>query len=146
MKPKWIALIVIGVVAIVFCVIPLKDVGPHIVNCTIYSSLTFNSSGYVRSENQQDIASVLVENTDDTAGNFTVFFFGFEPLLGNSSRIAMLPLDAGQTKIAECAAEFINDWHYYVISGTKRTPSQWEVGRQKVTLLYWFLHHQLICI
>jgi hypothetical protein len=142
MKRKVIIIsLLLAIFAIIFCAIPIMNTGPQVLDCITYSSLTFSANAYVREEDQQDIAVVQVENTDDATGNFTVFFFGFEPLLGNSSMIAILPLDAGQAKIAECAGEFIDDWHYYVISGTKRTVSQWQIGNQRVTLLYWLLHH-----
>jgi hypothetical protein len=141
-KVLMVALSVV-ILATIFCLVPLKPVAPLTLNCSTFSSLTFNASGYVRVEDQQAVAAVQVENTDDVGGNFTVYFFGFIPILGNSSMIVILPLEANQQKIAECPSESIGNWTYHVISGTRVTKSQWEIGKRSVTLLDYLLHYQL---
>jgi len=143
--------------------------------------LSFEADGYVKEdtieERQQivigdiviqdeivevpiEIAYVEVENTDNVAGEFVVFFSGFEPIFGEISLTTTLSLNPGQQKTAECPADSIDDWSYEVTPSTKeveeeRTVTKYrqvekqrtiikqrqETRYKRVTLLDYFLHY-----
>jgi len=106
------------------------------------------------------IACVDVENTDDVAGNFTVYFSGFEPMFGEHSLTRTLSLSPSEQETAECPAESIDNWSYEVIPSTKEVESERTVTKyeqvekqrtvtkqrqetryKKVTLLDYLLHY-----
>jgi len=146
-----------------------------------YVPLEFKSDGYIRTETSEEhhqiiigdvvvydeivevefqVAKVDVMNLDDTAGDFTVSFSGFEPTFGEISLTATLHLDPGEQETAECPAESIDDWDFEVTASTKeveqeRTVTKYrqvekqrtvtkqrpETHYKKVTLLDYLLHY-----
>lgn len=192
--------VVIAVLALVVCLVPLKEVAYAVTvdyedtetyyedepyNATeTYTEdvpLTFEANDYIKSDTIEEhnriviggiviqdeivevpvqVACVDVKNIDDTAGNFTVSFSGFEPMFGELSLTATLNLNAGQQKTAECPAESINTWSYEVTPNTKKvegertvvkyrqvekqrtvTKQRQETRYKKVTLLDYLLHY-----
>lgn len=106
------------------------------------------------------IACVDVKNTDDVFGQFAVYFSGFEPIYIVGSTTRILDLEPGEEKTAECAGDYIDDWEYEVVSGTKevekeRTVTKYrqvekqrtvikhrpETRYEKVTFLYYLLNY-----
>ncbi|MGA2670451.1 MAG: hypothetical protein ABSF21_03410 [Dehalococcoidia bacterium] len=180
--------IVIAVLALVVCLVPLKEVAYAVTvdyedtetyyvteNYTEDVPLTFEANDYVREDSIEqhnriviggvviqdevvevpiEVACVKVKNTDDIAGNFTISFSGFDPMLGEPSLTTTLSLDIGEQKIAECPAESISTWSYQVNPSTKQVELQRQVEKQrtvtkqrqetrykKVTVLDYLLHY-----
>lgn len=148
---KKLGIIVGAIVAIVLviCVIPLKEVA--------YANpmpLTFEASNYTHTDiveiyrqvgscgcNRElvevavQVVCVNITNTDDIAGNFTIIFFGIDPVSDSYPLIIELSLNASEYRVAECPTESLGDWTYEI------TPSVKEIDYKKVSLLNYLLHY-----
>jgi len=193
--------VVIVILALVVCLVPLKEVAyavtvdyedtetyyesePYNVTETYSEAvpLSFAVSNYTKSDTIEQhrqlviggivfqdevvevpikVVCVKVKNTDAVAGNFTVFFSGFEAMFGEITTTQTLNLNPGQQKTAECPAEsIIDNWSYKVTPSTQNveqertvikyrqvekqrivTKQRQEIRYKKVTALDYLLHY-----
>ena len=78
------------------------------------------------------VVAVVIKNTDDIAGSFTVSFSGITPLFEITPALTKeLDLSPGEEKTAYSPTEYnINDWSYDV------TPSAKEVEKERTVIKY----------
>jgi len=200
MKTVIVSIVVVAMIAVVVCLVPLKEVAYTVMVDyedieTYYEDvpyedtetyiedvlLTFEADGYVKrvkgtetssitiggytetitKEGYLDVACVAVTNTDTVAGIFKVSFDVARPTFGEITLKHSALLEPGQTKVAECPADYLGDWTYTVTPPTKgieqgRTVTKYqqverertvtkqrqETRYKRVTLLEFLLRYQ----
>jgi len=149
MKKAGIIISIVAVLALVICLVPLKEVA--YANPT---PLNFKANNYTRTSTIEvyrqvgscgcnrelvevavQIACVNITNTDDIAGNFTIIFSGIDPVANSYPLIIKLSLNASEQRAAECPTESLGDWSFEVIPCIKG------IHYKKVSLLDYLLHY-----
>jgi len=149
MKKTGIIIGVVAVIALIVCLVPLKEVA-----YTNPMPLNFEASNYTRIDTIEvyrpvgscgcnrelvevavQIACVDVTNMDTIAGNFTVTFSGITPASDLYPLVIKLSLNASEQRTAECPTESLGNWTYEAIPTIK------EIHYKKVSLLDYLLHY-----
>lgn len=78
-----------------------------------------------------DVVCVDVKNTDTVEGMFEVSFSVAKPTFGSLSLKTTLELRPGQIKTAQCPADQVGDWNYWITPSTKEIEDERTVTKYK---------------